>query len=198
MAPACRRCIRKADREGVRIEIAADMSFVDEYYEQLKHVFARQQLVPTYTKERVELLLHYLLPTGQLLLLRARDREGRCIATGIFPAHYDTMYFWGGASWRHDQHLRPNQAIQWFAIRYWKARNMMKYDMSGSGEYKRKYGGTAIAIPWGRKSRYRMLENFRAAAKSYATVKQHALGLAMHWRSGGNGNSSVLGRSVGL
>jgi hypothetical protein len=193
LSPACRRCIRKADREGIRIEIARDMSFVDEYYEQLKQVFARQNLVPTYPKERVELLLHYLLPTGQLLLLRARDREGRCIATGIFPALYDTMFFWGGASWRHSQHLRPNQAIQWFAIRYWKARNITKYDMSGSGEYKRRYGGAPIAIPWGRKSRYRMLENFRSAAKNYVSVRQRALGLATHWRSNGsNGNSSLV------
>jgi hypothetical protein len=83
MDSACRRCVRKAEKSGVTIEEAHDLAFADEYYEQLKDVFAKQKLVPTYPVERVRSLVKHLEPTGRVLLLRARDPEGKCIATGI-------------------------------------------------------------------------------------------------------------------
>jgi hypothetical protein len=180
MTPECRRCIRKAAKMGVRIEGVRDCSFVDDYYSQLEDVFAKQRLVPTYSKERVRSLIEHLHPTGQLLLARARDSAGNCIATGIFPALHDTMYFWGGASWRQHQHLRPNEAMQLFAMLYWKSRGIAKYDMGGSGEYKRKYGGNEISVPWGRISRYPILENLRNLGKHVAAVKQRVAGLGKH------------------
>jgi hypothetical protein len=180
MESACRRCIRKATKGGVKIEVANDSSFADDYYAQLEDVFAKQNIVPTYSIERVRALIEYLLPTGHLLLVRARDREGNCIATGIFPALNDSMYFWGGASWRRYQILRPNELIQWFAMCYWKARGIAKYDMGGGGEYKRKYGGYEIAVPWGRKSKYSFLEYLRNVGKSAFAVKQSIFGLRKH------------------
>ena len=56
MDSACRRCVRKAEKSGVTIEEAHDLDFADEYYEQLKDVFAKQGLVPTYSVERVRAL----------------------------------------------------------------------------------------------------------------------------------------------
>ncbi len=67
---ACRYRIRKAGKMGLIIEEASDEGFVDDYYAQLCDVFAKQSLVPTYSKERVRLLIRHLLPTGNLLLLR--------------------------------------------------------------------------------------------------------------------------------
>ncbi len=55
------------------------------------------------------------------------------------------MYFWGGASWRHSQSLRPNEALQWEAMKIGKRKGIRIYDMGGGGEYKRKYGGKEIA-----------------------------------------------------
>ena len=178
MNSACRRCIRKAEKSGVRIEEANDGSFVDDYYPQLEDVFAKQSLVPTYSRERVRALIEHLLPTGRLLLLRARSADGTCIATGIFPAMNDTMFFWGGASLRQHQILRPNELLQWHAMRYWKARGIHKYDMGGAGEYKRKYGGREIAVPWIRNSRHPLLESLRNRAKRLFSLKQRVCG----WR----------------
>jgi hypothetical protein len=64
------------------------------------------------------------------------------------------MYFWGGASWRHHQLLRPNKAIQWYAMKIGKQKGLRTYDVGGGGEYKRKYGGSEIEVPWFRKSKY--------------------------------------------
>ena len=172
----CRRCINKAARVGVAVEAAEDLSFADDYYAQLEDVFAKQRLVPTYPKERVRALIEHLLPTGQLLLARAKDSEGNCIGTGIFPALNDTAYFWGGASWRPSQSLCPNEAIQWFAMRYWKERGISKYDMGGVGWYKQKFGGYEIAIPWGRKAKYPFLKSLRNFGKKLFVIRQGVSG----------------------
>ena len=166
MTSSCRRCIRKAEKIGVVVEEASEDGFADEYYEQLKDVFARQSLVPAYGVDRPRELIAALKPTGRLLLLRARDPEGRPVATGIFIAFNGTMYFWGGASWRQHQIVRPNEAIMWYAMRHWKQRGMTVCDLGGGHRrYKDKYGGEWIPHPFIRKSRYRALSTMRDLAK---------------------------------
>src|SRR3546814_20597901 len=51
MASATRRCIRKAEREGVTVEEAAPEGFAAEFHAQLVEAFARQGLMPTYFRE---------------------------------------------------------------------------------------------------------------------------------------------------
>jgi hypothetical protein len=165
MTSACRRCLRKAEREGVHVEEADDLGFVDEYYAQLEDVFARQRLRPTYGIERVRQLIKHVHRTGHLLLLRARDRQGRCIATGIFPYMNGVIHFWGGASSRAHRGLRPNEAIQWEAMKIAKRKGLRTYDMGGGGDYKRKYGGSPIEVPWFRKSKYPWLRYMRDFAE---------------------------------
>jgi hypothetical protein len=164
MTSACRRCIRKAEKSGVIIEEVNDLEFADEYYAQLEDVFAKQSLRPTYGIGRVRRLLEHLLPTGRILLLRARREDGKCIATAIFPAFGRAMYFWGGASWRADQILRPNEAIFWYAMRYWKHRGGEVLDLHGPEEYKRKYGGRELMVPLCAASRVRGLSELRRLA----------------------------------
>ena len=176
MKGACRRCIRKAEKSGVVFEEANDPEFAEEFYEQLKDVFAKQSLVPTYPIERVRCLIKHLSPTGILLMARARAPDGTCIASGIFPAMNRQMFFWSGASFRKYQNLRPNEALQWFAMKYWKQRGIPIYDMGGGGEYKRKYGGYEIRIPWVRKSKYRSFEHLRNLARGMVRTRQRLLG----------------------
>jgi hypothetical protein len=176
MTSACRRCIRKAEKEEVIVEEAHDLAFAEEYYAQLQDVFAKQSLVPTYDVGRVRELIATLHPTGHLLLLRARDKEGRCIATGIFPHLNNAMYFWGGASWRQHQLSRPNEAIQWHAMKIAKKMGLRTYDMGGGGEYKRKYGGKEIQVPWLRKSKYPWVRYLRTLAQQGYRLRQQSLG----------------------
>ena len=176
MDSACRRCIRKAEKSGVVIEEAHDTAFADDYSEQLQDVFAKQALVPTYKIDRVRSLIAHLEPTGRILLLRARDAQGKCIATGIFPGYNKIAEFWGNASFRHSQILRPNEAIHWYAMRYWKRRGVAVYDWGGGGTYKEKYGGVAHAVPWFTKSRYAVVSKLRDGAKKAFEQKQRFLG----------------------
>jgi hypothetical protein len=172
MDSACRRCVRKAEKSGVTLEPAHDLDFADEYYEQLKDVFAKQGLVPTYNVERVRALVKNLEPTGRILLVRARDPEGKCIATGIFPGFNKIAEFWGNASLRSGQNLRPNEAIHWYAMRYWKSRGVEIYDWGGEGTYKEKYGCVPHRVPWFTKSRFNFISKLRGQAKAMFERKQ--------------------------
>jgi CelD/BcsL family acetyltransferase involved in cellulose biosynthesis len=174
MSSACRRAIRKAAKSGVVVEEASDPEFADDYYDQLRDVFAKQALVPTYGIDRVRALIEQLGPTGSLLLLRARDADGRCIATVILPWFNDVMYFWGGASYREHQILRPNEALIWHAIRYAKARGLTQLDMAGGGSYKSKYGTVETVIPWARVSRSPVIAHLRTAARDAFALRQRA------------------------
>ncbi|MCU7726338.1 GNAT family N-acetyltransferase [Actinoplanes sp. KI2] len=176
MAPACRRNIRKAQKSGVVIEeVHDDPSFAAEFYDQLRDVFAKQNLVPTYSIDRVRALIRHLEPAGRLLLLRAREPGGRCIATAVLPWYHRTMYFWGGASYRPDQHLRPNEALIWHALRWARSRGVTEFDFVGGNSYKQKYGTTEVPVPWARRSRSPLVAGLRDAAKEAFALRQRAM-----------------------
>jgi hypothetical protein len=168
LTSACRRAIRKGEREGLRVEEAHGVEFADEYYEQLLEVFARQEMKPPYGLERVRELIRCVEPTGGLLLLRAVDPDGAGIATAIFPFAPDFGYFWGGASWEASRNLRPNEAIFWHAIRRFRERDVAVLNFGGGGDFKRKFGAPAIEIPILRRSRVPGLLSLRdLAARVY-------------------------------
>ncbi|GGN23734.1 CelD/BcsL family acetyltransferase involved in cellulose biosynthesis [Actinoplanes campanulatus] len=176
MASACRRNIRKAAKSGVVIEDAGgDPAFADEFYDQLRDVFAKQNLVPTYSVDRVRSLIRHLAPAGNLLLLRARDADGRSIATAVLPWYHRTMYFWGGASYRPFQHLRPNEALIWHALQWAKERGVTEFDFVGGNAYKAKYGTTEVPVPWARRSRSPLVAHLRDAAKQGFALKQRTV-----------------------
>jgi hypothetical protein len=164
MSSACRRAIRKSVKEGVRVEEAHGIEFADEYYAQLEDVFAKQSLRPPYGVERVRELVRCLEPSGQLLLVRALSPQGHSIATAIFPVLNEFAYFWGGASWRTHQILRPNEAVFWYTMRLLRERGIPLLDLGGGGAYKRKYGPSERRIPFFRKSRVRGMMMLRDVA----------------------------------
>lgn len=190
MDSACRRCVRKAEKSGVTIEEAHDLGFADEYYAQLTDVFAKQGLVPTYPLERVRALIRNLEPTGRALLVRARDPQGKCIATGIFPGFNKIAEFWGNASFRASQNLRPNEAIHWYVMRYWKRRGIEVYDWGGEGTYKEKYGCVPHRVPWFTKSRFGLLSTLRVQAKTLFAKKQQFQGWLQSRRKSADGEGS--------
>ncbi|WP_051580912.1 GNAT family N-acetyltransferase [Pseudonocardia acaciae] len=169
---ARRNAIRKGRKVGVVVEEATDLEFADDYHAQLQGVFARQGLVPTYDVGRVRELITRLAPTGRLLLLRARAPEGHCIATAIFPAFGRTAYFWGGASVREYQILRPNEALVWHALRHWRDRGATVLDFGGGRDYKRQYGGRVVSVPSFRRSRVAGLGAMRDVAQRLVGRRQ--------------------------
>ena len=182
LSKSCRWSIKKAIKCNIEIEEANDLSFAEDYYAQLQDVFAKQSLVPKYDLNRVQELIRQVHSSGNLLLLRARNEEGVCIATGLFPAFNDTAYFWGGASWRKYQKLQPNELIMWHAMRYWKARGIKKFDMGGGGDYKRKYGVYLIQVLRLKKAKYACLIVLRDLAYKVWRIQLNYWGWLKNYR----------------
>ena len=168
----CRTAIRKAAKHGVTIEEAAGEDFADDFYPQLEDVFGKQGLVPPYGIDRIRALIRHVHPSGRLLLLRARNGDGECIATGIFPAMNRTMHFLAGASPRQHQHLRPNEALMWHAMRHWKSRGIEACDLGFALSYKRKWGGREVHVPCLDSSRFRILSLMRDTAETAHGMRQ--------------------------
>jgi hypothetical protein len=180
MRRECRQCIRKAEKCDVRIEEASDLSFAREHYAQLKHVFAVKNSVPPFSVERIKRLIELVHPSGNLLMLRARNKDGICIATSIFAAMNQIMFYWGAASWRHLSQVRPNELVVWNAIQYCKERGMSTFELIGGGDYKLKFGSRRIMIPWVRISRNRNIEFLRTSAQKAFCAAQDAVGRVAH------------------
>ncbi len=164
--------LRKAEKNGLYVEESTDSEFADEYYAQLSDVFHHQGLTPTYSLARVRALIRHMSPTGNLLLLRVRDRQGRCIAANISLGEPNRGYVWGAASFREHQILRPNELIFWHTFRYWKARGAEFIDLTGNADYKARYGAYRIHLPWFQKSKYPLLSQLRNSARELVRMKQ--------------------------
>lgn len=145
MKSDCRNFIRQFERRGASVEIAKPNEvFAEEYYDQLKDVFAKQKLVPTYSIKKVKLLLKNMSISQNLLCLRVRNPDGNSIATSIFIGNRNKFYFWGGASYREYQSFRPNEYMLFTAIKYWRDKGCKVFDMVGVRNYKKKFGSEEI------------------------------------------------------
>ena len=172
MKGSCRNLIRQSVRKGVIIEETEDFDFLDEYYAQITQVFAKQSLEPPYSFERVKSLIETMLPTRNILLLQAKGPSGNCIATGIFVGFNKTVAYWGAASWREFQSLRPNEALVWYGIRYWKAKGIKEFHFGGGWEqYKSKYGCEEISVIRLMKAKYPTLDRLRVILLSLQSPK---------------------------
>ncbi len=172
MSRSCRASIRKAEKNGLVIEEASDPAFAQDYHAQLRAVFAKVKLIPTYSLERVQQLIQHLQPTGNLMLLRVRTPTGKCIATAIFLAYRGYLYSWGSASWPEENHWRPNEIVDWYAMRKWKARGVHTYDLVGLADYKRKYGPQDVSIPYLMRPRFGWVIHLREAARKALLMRQ--------------------------
>ncbi|HZK05973.1 MAG TPA: GNAT family N-acetyltransferase [Actinomycetaceae bacterium] len=142
MKSQCRNSIRKSVKVGVVVEEETDpVGFADEYYGQHLEVMERLQLKPFYSVDSLRRMFEALVVTGNILLLRSREPGGESIATGIFLFGGDSAVFWGAASRREFQSLRPNEPLAWHGIKAMKEREVRTFHFGGEcDQYKEKFG----------------------------------------------------------
>lgn len=167
-----RRGIRKAIKSGVTVEEASDIGFADEYYAQYQEVMSDKSLTPTYELEFVRKLIEQIYPINSLLLLRARDPNGLCIATGLFLILGNIAVFWGGASWKQYQSMHPNELIIWNAMKILKARGAHVLQLGGEAEqFKLKFGSTDAQIFRLMKAKNPLLDRILEIATSPTSIR---------------------------
>jgi len=180
MTHQCRTNTRKAVRAGLMIEEAHDTNFANDYYDQLVEVFGKRHLVPTFPRMRVAELVSRFAKNSKCLFLRARNQEGRCVATTIMLGGGKMAYLWGAASLSEFQILRPNELLYWTVIKRARELGLERLDMGGAGDYKAKYGGVPIVVPWFQLSRFSFIPKLRSAAQTMVGLRQRALGRLAH------------------
>ena len=173
MDSACRRAIRKSEKSGITIEHAGPEGFAEEYYTHLLDVYAKQDMKPSYPLDRVRKLVEHVYPSGDLLLARVRDPEGRSIATGIYPGFRTFSFFWGNGSLRPYQILRPNEALHWHAMRHFKSKGVPLHDWGGNATYKAKYGVSTFKVVALRKARFGVIQYARDIAEKIYSYPRH-------------------------
>jgi lipid II:glycine glycyltransferase (peptidoglycan interpeptide bridge formation enzyme) len=132
--------VRKIIRENtLDIEITNDESFLDYYYSQMEVIFAKSNKQPTYSKERIRLLIEKMAPTGKLLLTWAKYEE-KPIACMIDLIDGQWMYSFGASSDQNYLNIRPNGAIRFFVMNHALEQGVKYYDFMGADDYKSQFG----------------------------------------------------------
>lgn len=156
-----RNRVRKSRKQKVVLERTTDPAIVDRYYEQFGEVYGKQNMALPWGIERVRSLFDRLHGAGRLLALWAKHDE-RVIATGLFPYDDRCIYFWGGASWLKDQHLYPNEHLQWEVLRFAAEEEIPLYNMCGGmSQFKNKFGGEDVGYNTYYRSRWPILKRAR-------------------------------------
>jgi hypothetical protein len=148
MKHACRCNIRAATKRGVVIEEATDPGFADEYYAQYQELMTGKSALPCYELDFVRQMIEQLLPTGNLLLLRARNHEGVCISTFTGLVFNKVAVGWGAASWQQYRGLYPNELIYWCTMKRVKAMGVEVLHLGAEvGRFKEKFGAYEVQVP---------------------------------------------------
>jgi len=160
MSDSRRKNIRRSIKKGVVIEEANDIEFMDEYYAQFTETMKKHSMAPLYDIEYLRILFKRFFPTGNLLLLRARDADGLCISTQIYLSLNKVAIGWGAASWRKCLNLCPNEPLDWYGVKYMKARGMRILHVGGAAEdYKKWMGCVHVNIHRLKKAKYAPLDS---------------------------------------
>jgi hypothetical protein len=171
-----RRHCRRAEKIGLKVEEAEPDGFAEEYYEQAVEAYAKHGLRPTQSFTTVRTLIDCLHPSGQILLGRVREPQGRSVATSISVGLNQDAFLWGLASLREFNRLNMVDALIWFVIRHWRQHNMRCLDLGGldweGGNYKLKYGIGLADKSYFRKSRNKVIRAARSGAfRAYYGVR---------------------------
>lgn len=167
----CRNRIRKAEAARLSVEDTDDPAVADEYYDFFHDVMRRRGMRAPFPRETVRLLFAHLRRADRLLALRVRSPEGRVIAVGLFPHDAGTMYFWSGASSKSDDALCPNDLMHWTAMCMAAERGLTRYDISGPGRFKRKFGGDLTELARWHKCYWRMARPGRVVYRLWFEIR---------------------------
>lgn len=195
-----RNQLRKAIKLGLVARVEEDESFVTEFYDQVKEVFARRGKSVPFEEDRVIKCFLHLKDAGNLLAISVSLPDGgECVATGLFMREGRELHLWG---WAHRTEYRwhcPMELLTWTAMQRAMEAGCTTLDMAGGGDAKLKFGAVADATmhEW-RWSRYAWLARSRDLAERLYRWQQSARGRLARKRSGGEGAATPAADTLAL
>jgi lipid II:glycine glycyltransferase (peptidoglycan interpeptide bridge formation enzyme) len=128
----CRRDVRKALKNNVKIVETEERSWVEDFFPMLQNSFAKTGQVPTRIKESYYDLWDYLNPTGKLKVIFA-EYEGHRIAGLAFLTYRDTVYAHAAGAYGKYNRVAPTYLMYWHMIKWAAANGFRKFDFTGKG-----------------------------------------------------------------
>jgi hypothetical protein len=165
---SARRNIRRAVRLGLRVRFEGGEEFVDEYYNQIKEVWAGHGKAVPFSKRRVLEFFRHMKAAGNLRAVSVYLPDGRRnIATSTFTIEGRELLLWQWAHRRQYRWYRPTELMTWTVMQQAMAAGCDTFDLMGLGEFKTKFGAKLDSSKhrWVR-SRYRWLTPARSLAKA--------------------------------
>lgn len=152
----CRTAIRKAEKVGVEVSAASDLSFLDDYLAMSGEVFAKHGRDAPTPRAFYEELWQRCQADGTLRVLLARH-NGAIVSGAMFLLHGNRLYYLDGASYGRGNTLRANNLIHWTILRQAVAEGVELYDMVGADtpeliRFKSTFGSRLVERPRARRT----------------------------------------------
>lgn len=156
-----RSYLRRLSRTGLMATTESDESFVSEFYDQARAVFARRGNAVPFSRRRVLELFRHMMTSDNLLALSVPAPGDRaCMATALFLIEGSELHLWGWAHRAQYGRNRPIELLTWTAMRKAMEMGCVSFDMGGGGAGKPKYGGVPD------------LNNYRWIRSKYAWLRR--------------------------
>lgn len=140
-----RTCVRKFEKLGGHIEEDYSEEFIEEHHKQLAEVFARKSMTAPNYRERMHIL--YKKYPDMVLSIKALDEKGNNIASSYYLGAGSMAFFASNASLTDALKYNANQALMWYAMKYWKAKGIRTLDFAGRADYKKNFGPELKGTP---------------------------------------------------
>lgn len=177
----CRQMIKQFESRGATAEVVQpDEAFAQVIHELVCQVFARQNLAPTFSLEKIQRMLKHLGPTGQVVCVTAKDPQGEIIGAYIGCGMSKRCFGWCIASRQDALWYRPNEYLFWTGMRFCRGHGRETYDFSGVAEYKYKWNPQETAYLRIMAGKYPFLIPLRNGAKSLYWKGRKIKGLLQH------------------
>ena len=140
-----RTCVRKFEKMGGKIVEEYSDEFMEEHHKQLEEVFNRKSMTPPSYRHRLNLL--HKKKSDMILSIKALDENGRNIASSYYIGAGSMAFFQSNASYTDALQYNANQALMWYAIKYWKDEGYKILDLAGRASYKANFGAILKSTP---------------------------------------------------
>jgi hypothetical protein len=182
---SARRNVTRGIKLGLEVRFEADMSFVDEHYEQIREVYVRGGHLVNFRHQRVLHCFRSMRDAGNLLAVSVYlPGEPASIATGMFTVEGKELLLWTWAHrFKHRWH-RPTELMTWTVMQQALSLGCETFDLMGLGDFKTKFGAELDdrKYRWV-KSRYRWLTGMRDLAAKGLQWQQAVRGRVARWGS---------------
>ena len=137
---SAKRYIRQCnDRQTIK-SVKFDKQFVDIYYSQLIGIFERQNLKPTFTREKIYDLSETMEKYPDLVCAEMAFREdGECTGTCLTFGFGNWAYYLCAANSRTKNNCHPGEGLFWSMTKHWISKGIENMDLVGVRDYKRRY-----------------------------------------------------------